>query len=78
MNFNDIAGQKEIVTSLKTQLENNKIGHAYIFSGPNGIGKRSVAKIFSALLLCSERDKDGSCGICQVCRLFYNNSNPDF
>lgn len=78
MNFNDIAGQKEIIESLKTQLENNKIGHAYIFSGPQGIGKRFVAKIFSAALLCNEPDKDGCCGKCQACRLFMNNSNPDY
>jgi len=45
VDFNSIIGQKSVVESLKRFIDNNRIGHAYIFSGPEGIGKSTVAKI---------------------------------
>lgn len=81
VDFNGIIGQREIVESLKSLLRNNKIGHAYIFSGPKGIGKETMARVFASVLLCSSDAVgalDESCAKCQSCRLFYNSSNPDF
>jgi len=86
MDFSGIAGQKEVIGNLLYSLENDKISHAYIFSGPAGIGKRTVARIFAGILLCSGRKESGSlsrkatgsCGECQPCRLFEAGSNPDF
>ncbi|MDQ2086369.1 DNA polymerase III subunit delta' C-terminal domain-containing protein [Herbivorax sp. ANBcel31] len=78
MNFNDITGQQTIVNRLKTQIKSYKIGHAYIFSGSKGIGKRTIAKIFASIAICKERGEDGSCGKCQPCRLFRGGTNPDF
>lgn len=78
MNFNEIAGQKNIVEGLKGLLRNNKLGHAYIFSGPKGIGKRTVARILASILMCNNEGVDESCGKCQPCRLFENGTNPDF
>jgi DNA polymerase III subunit delta' len=78
MNFNNIIGQTEIILNLKNSLTNDRIGHAYIFSGPVGIGKRTVAEIFASLLLC-RNPLDGSvCGKCQACMLLESGSNPDF
>ncbi|MCR4435009.1 MAG: DNA polymerase III subunit delta' C-terminal domain-containing protein [Clostridiales bacterium] len=78
MNFNDIIGQQEVVEGLKNSIKTNKTGHAYIFNGPRGIGKKTAARIFAGLMLCSKADPTGTCGECTPCRLFANNSNPDF
>lgn len=78
MNFDDIIGQNEVVNSLKAVLEEDSTRHAYIFSGPYGIGKRMVAKIFSATLLCCARNSFTRCESCQPCLLFNSGTNPDF
>ena len=48
-NFEEVAGQKEIIKVLKNSIENNKVSHAYLFSGPRGTGKTSTAKIIAKL-----------------------------
>jgi DNA polymerase-3 subunit delta' len=78
MNFDGIIGQKEIVSNLKRAIESQKIGHAYIFSGPRGIGKRTAARVMSGILLCNNRRNSESCGICNSCRMYEAGSNPDF
>lgn len=78
MDFDNIIGQKEIVESLKNSIKDDRVGHAYIFSGPKGIGKKTVARIFAGLLLCEVSGTVKSCGGCLPCRLLSNKSNPDF
>ncbi len=78
MNFESIIGQTEVINGLKKLFSNDRVGHAYIFCGPKGIGKKTIASEFSALLIC-ENCKDGeSCNDCTPCRLFDNRTNPDF
>ena len=76
MNFNEIIGQDYIVDSLISSKKSNKILHSYIFEGPKGIGKKTISKAFSNLLLC-ETNNDSSCGMCKSCKLFLANSHPD-
>jgi len=76
--FNDIVGQNEVVNSLKNILKEHSTRHAYIFAGPEGIGKRLVAKVFASALLCIDSDSLEACGECQLCRLFQSGTNPDF
>lgn len=65
--FNDIIGQNHIVTTLKNQIESNKVSHAYLFTGTRGTGKTSMAKIFSKAVNCTS--KDGvPCNDCESCR----------
>jgi DNA polymerase-3 subunit delta' len=78
MYFSDIVGQKDVVSSLKNALEKDRVGHAYIFSGSKGIGKRALARIFAKGLLCSDQISNGGCGSCVPCRLFDSGSNPDY
>nr|WP_010681088.1 DNA polymerase III subunit delta' C-terminal domain-containing protein [Acetivibrio cellulolyticus] len=78
MNFSDIIGQNEVVSSLKAVLRDDSARHAYIFSGPEGIGKRMVARIFASTLLCSGRNSVERCENCQPCHLFSSGNNPDF
>lgn len=78
MDFELITGQKEIISSLTGSLVNSRIGHAYIFNGPKGIGKKTVARIFAHILLCEKKDPYRSCGECFACRLSAEGTNPDF
>ncbi len=72
-----VVRQEHIVTILKNQIETGKVGHAYLFCGPRGTGKTSVAKIFAAAINC-ENPKDGSpCGICPTCKALADPSNLD-
>lgn len=84
MNFRSVAGQKEVITGLENSIKNEKVGHAYMFCGPKGCGKRMVTKIFAGMLLCQnpilhESDKNiDMCGSCSACRLREEGTNPDF
>ena len=66
--FDDVKGQEHIVKSLQNQVKNNRVGHAYLFTGTRGTGKTTVAKIFARAVNC-ESPVDGSpCGECAVCK----------
>lgn len=65
--FNEVVGQDVVKTVLKNGIVNNKISHAYIFSGPRGTGKTSVAKIFAKAVNCLDF-KDDLCDKCEICK----------
>ncbi len=66
-NFDDVVGQEIVVSILKNSIVENKIGHAYIFSGPRGTGKTSIAKIFAKAVNCLNNKNGNLCGECEVC-----------
>ena len=75
--LNEVVRQEHIVTVLKNQLSTGRIGHAYLFCGPRGTGKTSIAKIFAQAINC-ENPKDGSpCGKCAACKALLDPSNLD-
>ena len=75
--LDDVVRQEHVVTVLKNQVETGKVGHAYLFCGPRGTGKTSVAKIFAAAINC-ERPVNGSpCGRCATCRALADPANLD-
>ena len=75
--FSDVAGQEVIVQTLKNAAINNKIGHAYLFSGPRGTGKTSLAKIFAKTINCQNLQDGNPCNECQPCLSFNNNEAND-
>lgn len=75
--LNDVVRQEHIVTVLKNQIATGRIGHAYLFCGPRGTGKTSIAKIFATAINC-ETPIDGSpCGKCGACKALADPSNLD-
>lgn len=73
--FNDIIDQNFITDTLKESIINNRISHAYIFSGPKGTGKTSTAKVFAKAINCENPIDGEPCGKCNSCINF--SSNPD-
>lgn len=75
--FNSVVRQEHIVRILKNRIESNNIGHAYLFCGPRGTGKTSLAKIFARAINC-ENPQDGSpCGECYTCKCLLDGANLD-
>ena len=73
--FDEIVGQNNIITLLKDSIINNKISHAYIFSGPRGTGKTSTAKIFAKAINCLDNIDGNPCLNCEICSNFNLNND---
>lgn len=73
--FDEVVGQKYIVKTLENAIKQGKIAHAYLFSGPRGTGKTSIAKIFARVLNCQEEVKP--CLKCDSCIALKQNTHPD-
>ena len=75
--FDEVIGQKHIVTSLKNQIVNDQISHAYLFTGTRGTGKTSIAKIFARAINCETPTNSSPCGNCNTCKALIDPSNLD-
>lgn len=78
LSWKNIIGHAEIIEQLKKNAATRKIPHAIIFSGVEGVGKRKIAEIFAASLLCENLKNGEPCGVCPDCKLMAGKSHPDF
>lgn len=75
--FDDVYGQQIVVQTLKNVIKNNKLTHAYLFVGPRGTGKTSIAKIFAKTINCLHPEDGLSCEKCDICVSNNLNENVD-
>ncbi len=77
LDFNQMIGQDALVMSLKNQIKNNEVSHAYLFSGTRGTGKTSAAKIFARAVNCEHPIDGNPCNKCKSCLSNLNNTSVD-
>jgi DNA polymerase III subunit gamma/tau len=65
--FDDVVGQPHIVTTLKNSIRMSRIPHAYLFTGPRGVGKTSLARILAKAVNCMKGPTENPCGVCENC-----------
>lgn len=75
--FEDVVGQRAIVTALKNQITAGRVGHAYLFTGVRGTGKTTCAKIFAKAVNCLHPVNGDPCGECEICKGVDNGSLLD-
>lgn len=66
--FDDVVGQEHVTRTLRNAIEAGRVAHAYLFVGPRGIGKTSLARIFAKALNCEKGPTVNPCGVCDMCR----------
>ncbi|MEW6446885.1 MAG: DNA polymerase III subunit delta' [Bacillota bacterium] len=75
--YGDIRGQDAAVAYLKAVGKSGRLSHAYLFTGPAGVGKHTTARAFAAALLCTSPIGGDACGECGQCTLYYGPGHPD-
>lgn len=76
MTFKDLIGQENVKNLLVESIQTGRVGHAYMFCGPDGIGRKTMAKCFAELLTCNKNGTE-ICGVCEACVLNKSDTNPD-
>ena len=75
--FDDVIGQPHIITTIKNSIKSGKIPHAYLFTGPRGVGKTSLARILAKAVNCVQGPTENPCEVCENCVAINNNSFVD-
>src|SRR5659263_254227 len=75
--FGDVVGQDHITTTLRNQIKNNRIAHAYLLCGTRGTGKTSTAKILAKAVNCLDPHDGEPCNVCDMCKKINNGTAID-
>lgn len=75
--FTDVTGQEHVTETLRAEVAKNMLGHAYLFSGPRGVGKTTSARIFAKALICENANNGEPCNTCDACTSVANGSCID-
>lgn len=75
--FSDVIGQDHITITLQNSIKANRIAHAYLFTGPRGVGKTSTARIFAKVLNCLNPKDAEPCNVCELCNSIQSNQSLD-
>lgn len=76
-NFSEIVGQEHIVRTLENSIRTDRVGHAYLFTGPRGTGKTTLARLLAKAVNCTDRNGAEPCGKCENCRLIAEGRSLD-
>lgn len=77
ISFDEVVGQEHIIRTIKNSIKNGKVAHAYLFSGPRGIGKTTVARILAKTVNCKDQKEGNPCNKCEICLSINQNSFLD-
>ena len=77
LSFTSLIGQERAKNSLSRMFNSDRLAHAYLFRGPDGVGKRLCAQLVAARLNCARPDENGACGSCPSCRKCLSGNHPD-
>ena len=75
--FTDVVGQEQVTAPLMRAVREDKVAHAYLFSGPRGTGKTSMAKIFARAVNCEHGPTDHPCNECTSCKQILSGQSMD-
>ena len=75
--FTEVAGQEVVARTLTNAIRSHRVHHAYMFTGPRGVGKTSMARILAKALCCESGPTTEPCGVCEHCKRIADSSHPD-
>jgi DNA polymerase-3 subunit gamma/tau len=77
LTFDEVVGQEHVSRTLKNAIAEKRVGHAYLFCGPRGVGKTSMARLFAKALNCAKGPSDSPCNACEICVAVHDGTDTD-